>query len=158
VYADWLEERGDPRGEFIRVQCQLARLQQDNPREAAVWEKQHRKGRKRRAKLGTIYAALKAREQEPPKAHREERTQRLLRVVDVDESCSTDLEFRRGLLEGIKVEDPEVFVARARTIFRHAPLLRSVCLGNWFARHDPWPPKLTNCRYLNRLTGLTVLN
>lgn len=24
VYADWLEERGDPRGEFIRVQCELA--------------------------------------------------------------------------------------------------------------------------------------
>jgi len=21
VYADWLEERGDPRGEFIRLQC-----------------------------------------------------------------------------------------------------------------------------------------
>ena len=25
AYADWLEERGDPRGEFIRVQCELAR-------------------------------------------------------------------------------------------------------------------------------------
>jgi uncharacterized protein (TIGR02996 family) len=24
VYADWLEEHGDPRGEFIRVQCELA--------------------------------------------------------------------------------------------------------------------------------------
>ncbi len=24
IYADWLEERGDPRGEFIRVQCELA--------------------------------------------------------------------------------------------------------------------------------------
>ncbi len=23
VYADWLEERGDPRGEFLRIQCQL---------------------------------------------------------------------------------------------------------------------------------------
>lgn len=23
VYADWLEERGDPRGEFIRVQCEM---------------------------------------------------------------------------------------------------------------------------------------
>ena len=21
IFADWLEERGDPRGEFIRVQC-----------------------------------------------------------------------------------------------------------------------------------------
>ena len=25
VYADWLDEQGDPRGEFIRVQCELAR-------------------------------------------------------------------------------------------------------------------------------------
>lgn len=24
IFADWLEERGDPRGEFIRVQCELA--------------------------------------------------------------------------------------------------------------------------------------
>jgi uncharacterized protein (TIGR02996 family) len=26
VYADWLDERGDPRGEFIRLQCELERL------------------------------------------------------------------------------------------------------------------------------------
>src|SRR6187399_705447 len=25
VYADWLNERGDPRGEFILLQCELAR-------------------------------------------------------------------------------------------------------------------------------------
>jgi uncharacterized protein (TIGR02996 family) len=29
AYADWLEERGDPRGEFIRVQCQIARADPD---------------------------------------------------------------------------------------------------------------------------------
>jgi uncharacterized protein (TIGR02996 family) len=26
VYADWLQERGDPRGEFLRLQCSLAGL------------------------------------------------------------------------------------------------------------------------------------
>src|SRR5690349_5167993 len=32
AYADWLEERGDAeRAEFIRVQCALARLPEDNP-------------------------------------------------------------------------------------------------------------------------------
>src|SRR5262245_52142937 len=31
VYADWLEERDDPRGEFIRVQCRLAELDEDDP-------------------------------------------------------------------------------------------------------------------------------
>src|SRR2546425_6662579 len=30
IYADWLEERGDPRGEFIRVQCELARMPPDD--------------------------------------------------------------------------------------------------------------------------------
>src|SRR5262245_2593359 len=33
VYADWLDEHGDPdRAEFIRVQVELARLAQDDPR------------------------------------------------------------------------------------------------------------------------------
>src|ERR1700694_4004760 len=32
IYADWLEERGDPRGEFIRVQCALARMDEYDPR------------------------------------------------------------------------------------------------------------------------------
>jgi len=32
VYADWLDEQGDPRGEFIRVQCELAKLDQEEPR------------------------------------------------------------------------------------------------------------------------------
>ena len=35
MYADWLEERGDPRGEFIRVQCQLAHM----PRGASPWQR-----------------------------------------------------------------------------------------------------------------------
>lgn len=26
VYADWLDEQGDPRGEFIRIQCELAHV------------------------------------------------------------------------------------------------------------------------------------
>jgi uncharacterized protein (TIGR02996 family) len=32
LFADWLEEHGDPRGEFIRVQCALAGLPADDPR------------------------------------------------------------------------------------------------------------------------------
>src|SRR5437764_1154624 len=45
VYADWLDERGDPRGEFIRVQCELARLPGDDPRQLSLRkrEKQLRK-------------------------------------------------------------------------------------------------------------------
>jgi uncharacterized protein (TIGR02996 family) len=36
VYADWLEERDDPRGEFIRLQCILARLAGSDPIRAAL--------------------------------------------------------------------------------------------------------------------------
>lgn len=31
AYADWLDEQGDPRGEFIRVECSLATLEEDTP-------------------------------------------------------------------------------------------------------------------------------
>lgn len=32
VYADWLEERGDPRSEFIRLQCELFGMTDEDPR------------------------------------------------------------------------------------------------------------------------------
>jgi uncharacterized protein (TIGR02996 family) len=31
IYADWLDERGDSRGEFIRLQCAIAALDRDDP-------------------------------------------------------------------------------------------------------------------------------
>jgi uncharacterized protein (TIGR02996 family) len=37
IYADWLEERGDPRGAFIRMQVELARAPLDDPRRPE-WE------------------------------------------------------------------------------------------------------------------------
>jgi uncharacterized protein (TIGR02996 family) len=32
IYADWLDEQGDPRGEFIRVECELEILEKNSPR------------------------------------------------------------------------------------------------------------------------------
>lgn len=32
IYADWLDEHNDPRGEFIRIQCTLAQLSDEDPR------------------------------------------------------------------------------------------------------------------------------
>jgi uncharacterized protein (TIGR02996 family) len=32
IFADWLEENGDPRGEFVRVQCELADCAPSDPR------------------------------------------------------------------------------------------------------------------------------
>jgi uncharacterized protein (TIGR02996 family) len=41
VYADWLEERDDPRGEFIRIQCQLANMTPDDFPSAAIYQGIH---------------------------------------------------------------------------------------------------------------------
>src|SRR5206468_7966092 len=55
IYADWLDERGDPRGEFIRVQCALARMDEWDPRR---WDLKRREqdllAAHKRAWLGTI--------------------------------------------------------------------------------------------------------
>jgi uncharacterized protein (TIGR02996 family) len=36
VYADWLDEHDNPRGEFIRVQCRLAELEERHPERRAL--------------------------------------------------------------------------------------------------------------------------
>jgi len=48
VYADWLEEHGDPRGEFIRVQCELARMGYDDPRRPDFEKRQRELAKKRK--------------------------------------------------------------------------------------------------------------
>ncbi len=40
VYADWLTEQGDPRGELIAVQCRLARLPAQDPSSVALLTRQ----------------------------------------------------------------------------------------------------------------------
>jgi uncharacterized protein (TIGR02996 family) len=37
ILADWLEERGDPRGEYVRLECALARMQPTHPRWQAAY-------------------------------------------------------------------------------------------------------------------------
>src|SRR5579864_5943301 len=40
VYADWLDERGDPLGEFIRVQVELAKIKPSHPRYGILRDRQ----------------------------------------------------------------------------------------------------------------------
>ena len=41
VFADWLEEHGDPaRADFIRTQIELAKLSPDDPRRPALQERE----------------------------------------------------------------------------------------------------------------------
>src|SRR5437764_6172383 len=62
VYADWLDERGDPKGEFIRLQCELERLAPNDPgrkrlesREAALWAAHQSKWEAPLRRLGAEY-------------------------------------------------------------------------------------------------------
>ena len=40
IYADYLEERGDPRGEFIRTQVELSQTLDDNPRRQELLDRE----------------------------------------------------------------------------------------------------------------------
>jgi type IV pilus assembly protein PilB len=83
AYADWLEERGDPRGEFIHVQCWLARMQDTDP----------------------LYPRLREREQELLDQHRPAWLGELGPLT----KQST---FRRGFLDEVALEPSAFFTPR----------------------------------------------
>jgi uncharacterized protein (TIGR02996 family) len=92
VFADWLEEHNDPRGEFIRLQCELELLDADDPRRPALAE----------------------RERELRHSHDREWAGRLARLVG-------SFAFRRGFVERVGL-DGKTLLAHAATIFRLAPV------------------------------------
>src|SRR5215216_3334791 len=92
VYADYLDERGDPRGEFIRLQVERPTLAADDPRRFE----------------------LLAREQELVRAHEEEWLGPLAEIV-------SSHEFRRGFISRVLIMT-EAFVADAETLFAWAPI------------------------------------
>jgi uncharacterized protein (TIGR02996 family) len=93
VYADWLDEHGDPdRANFIRVQCTLARLDEDDP-----------------AKL-----ALEKQEQSLLARHGAEWCLLLPKWVK-------DGQFRRGFVAEVAVT-ADHFLRRAEDLWRRAPV------------------------------------
>jgi uncharacterized protein (TIGR02996 family) len=92
IYADYLDDHGDPRGEFIRVQIERPRLRRDDPRRME----------------------LKAREDELLRRHREEWEGPLAAVV-------SHAVFRRGFIDDVLVM-AEAFLAHARILFDWAPI------------------------------------
>ena len=91
LYADWLEERGDPRGEFIRVQCALARMDEYDPRR---WD-------------------LAARERELLAAYQREWTRPCWWSLD-------DCGFRRGFLDWV-TPDHSDFLKHGAELLRLGP-------------------------------------
>src|SRR5688572_8551928 len=63
VYADWLDEQGDPRGEAMRCGVMLARLPEDDPRRTALeQELRHLEERHAGAWLGPLCQRVLRRE------------------------------------------------------------------------------------------------
>jgi uncharacterized protein (TIGR02996 family) len=127
IYADFLDERGDPRGEFIRVQCELARLPDDDPRRRE----------------------LEARERVLLKEHEEEWVEPLLWLLGGSERV-LHIEFHRGFVWGLTIEASH-FLAQAEDLFHTTPLQHARILL------DPEAvPALAASPWLARLTSLSL--
>jgi uncharacterized protein (TIGR02996 family) len=135
IYADYLDEKGDPRGEFIRVQVELARLPNDM-----------RTGRRRRELETRQGQSLQERGQEWARPFR---------------GLVADLNLRRGFVEAVATR-PEVFLEQADAWFK-AGSIRRVCFLTAMFRlarphvvhpsSAPLLPRLA-CPHLARLSAL----
>ncbi len=108
VYADWCDERGDPRGEFIRVQCALAsdslsteERQSLEVREAELLAEHRREWN------GEIHRRLS----QTPLCHQ----------VDSRRGAIRGWEYQRGFVEVVVLE-AEAFVEFPQAVFQIGPL------------------------------------
>jgi uncharacterized protein (TIGR02996 family) len=124
VFADWLEERGDPYGEFIRLQCERNRLADTD-----------RAGRQQ----------LTSRLDELSEQHEKIWRQALPRLPGVAWGP-----FHRGLVESIRIDTAERFLRHASSIFAVAP----VRLVDFTALDAPGSSLLSRSEYLSKLTAL----
>jgi uncharacterized protein (TIGR02996 family) len=133
VFADWLDEQGDPRGAFIRVQLALAQFD----REHAGGERVMRPEREQvRDSLVVSQRALLD-------AHAEEWTAPFRRFA-------TSPRFRRGFVEEVNV-DSHNFFRHAHELFNAGPLrhIHLLDVGSML-------PSVFQCSFLSRLTALTI--
>ncbi|WP_029630347.1 TIGR02996 domain-containing protein [Zavarzinella formosa] len=92
VFADWLDERDDPRGEFIRIQCALARLSPADPNRPTLLDRE-----------AMLIARFHAPWSEPLKG------------------IAGWTEFRRGFVETVNIETRK-FLSRGKDLFNLAPV------------------------------------
>jgi uncharacterized protein (TIGR02996 family) len=107
VYADWLEEHGDPaRAEFIRVQCELARLPGHDPRRYVLEQQQddllddHQRRWEKTLPLWQRFVSRAL-----PRWRREK--------------------FQRGFLHGIECSAPD-WIDHGEELLRHSPIKAAI--------------------------------
>lgn len=104
VYADWLTEQGDPRGEFIHVQCRLDSLPMDDP----------------------AYVELESRERVLLKQNRAKWIKPLPKIKQASWGTYSAFRpgrqhFRRGLVEYFTFSKPKAFVDN-QALFEQWPI------------------------------------
>jgi uncharacterized protein (TIGR02996 family) len=136
IYADWLEDQGDPRAEFVRVQCALARLPEGHPERTALAAREaHLLAAHRRRWNGELHRLLS-------------RTP-LRNAVPARRGLVRGWTYRRGLVEEITVE-ARAFLDHAATLFQLGPL-REV---RFFRGAAPHVRQLSDMPHLARLVCL----
>ena len=133
VYADWLEEHSDPRGEFIRIQCELAQLPVQPSRLDPLEKDLVHDGP----------AELRIREAE---LLREHERQWLGPVAD---HCSKWM-FHRGFVEFVEVH-AMLFVHHGSRLFAEHPIRAATVIGI-----TGLVDKVAKCPHLARLNGLSL--
>lgn len=127
IFADYLEEQGDPeawlRAQFIRLQCELARLPPDAPRRAA----------------------LQRQEQELLQARQTAWRGELPEVPGIRWET-----FRRGMVEVARIEEPAAFFANVELLFQATPLREL----SFSAMTPRWTVELAPLRWLAQIWRL----
>jgi uncharacterized protein (TIGR02996 family) len=130
AYAEWLERRGDPRGEFIRLDIEWPRMNPSDPR----------------------YAPLLARRQELLDRHQAGWVQPLL-ALGLSQSCVDGFAYTRGLVEDITLDCAAVFPEQAEELFEALPGLAMV---RFQEQSNPDVGALAKSPWLGRLKGVGV--
>jgi uncharacterized protein (TIGR02996 family) len=127
IFADWLDERNDLRGDFIRAQCEVARLESANPKgpdysELAVYGR----GPSVFLSVQTSTPGRTTKADDPRAGPLRRRAWSLLDQHKRDwgsafRNRASQYAFHRGLVERIEATGPK-FVKHAPTWFAQAPL------------------------------------
>lgn len=131
VYADALTAEGDPRGDFISLQCRRAAQPDDEARKKLKLLENKLLATHRTAWLAPLAQAL---------VHRNRRNEPV--------TFEVDCEFERGFANSLVV--PAAALSNVRELFLAAPLLRQLqVVMNRFNLNDPdqfeWPVRLKGC-------------